>query len=82
MATIVEYKVFVENEFEHRINLFVKYRGKSYAVSITTFKRFDSNRKPVVEKINSFMYLNKVARKSDTRDMEIKRSIIGMNFEY
>lgn len=79
---IVEYKVFVENEFEHRINLFVKYNGKSHAVSITTFKRFDSRNKPVVEKINTFGYLSTVSRKSEVRDRAIKQAITGMNFEY
>lgn len=81
-VTIVEYKVFVENEFEHRINFFVKYNGKPYAVTITTYKRFDSNRKPIIEKINSFGYLNTISRKSEVRDRAIKHALIGVNFEY
>lgn len=76
MTRIIDHKVFIENEHEYRVNVFVKYNNKNYVVSITTYHSFSGNR-PYVEYINSFRYMTDV-RESKVRDIEIKRALKGM----
>lgn len=78
---IMDYKVFTENEFENRINFVVKYQGHSYAVSITCYHDFDKDH-PIIMHLNSFKYLSNIKRTSQVRDREIKRAIIGFNYNY
>lgn len=79
---IIDYKVFTENEFENRISFIVRYKDHSYAVSITCYHDFDKDRNPIVMYLNSFKYLSSIKRKSQVRDKEIKRTIIGFNYRY
>lgn len=81
MVQIVDYRMTIANENENRLSVMVRYRKKSYAVVITTYHDFE-NGKPVVRYINSFGYLSNVDRKSEVRDKEIKRALIGMKYEY
>lgn len=80
-AIVVETKSFREGTFEARVNAFVKYNSKPYAVSVTCYFAF-KNGEPYIKYINSFKYLSSISRNSFTRDHEIMKALKGIKYEF
>lgn len=66
---VVEIRAFAENEFQNRINSFVKYKGKNYAVTALTSK--DANARGYTIHIDKVTYLNSGVKESKERDRAI-----------
>lgn len=74
-AEIVETKAFAINEFENRVNAFVKYKGKSYAVSATVPKEVNGDGTGYAIYAKEINYLNSDAGNSKDRDAAILRAL-------
>ena len=74
-AEIVETKAFAVNEFENRVNAFVKYKGKSYAVSATVPKEVNSDGSGYAIYAKEIKYLNSDVDSSKDRDAAILRAL-------
>lgn len=74
-AEIVETKAFAINEFENKVNAFVKYKGKSYAVSATVPKEVNSDGTGYTIYAKEINYLNSDAGSSKDRDAAILRAL-------
>lgn len=72
-AEIVETKAFAVNEFENRVNAFVKYNGKSYAVTTVVPKEIKGNAYGIYAK--EIQYLNSDVKLSKERDKAIIRAL-------
>lgn len=66
---VVEIRAFAENEFQNRINSFVRYKGKNYAVTALTSK--DANARGYTIHIDKVTYLNSGVKESKERDRAI-----------
>lgn len=72
-AEIVETKAFAVNEFENRVNAFVKYNGKSYAVTTVVPKEIKGDSYGIYAK--EIQYLNSDVKPSAERDKAIIRAL-------
>ena len=70
---VVEIKAFAENEFQNRINSFIKYKGKNYVVTALTSK--DANERGYTIHIDKITYLNSGVKESKERDTTIIRAL-------
>lgn len=70
---VKEIKVFAIDEFQNRVNAFVKYKGKSYAVSVVVPRLADEKGYTIYAK--ELKYLTSDVRKNSERDRAIIRAL-------